>query len=208
MTKEQIINDETLFQRACEKFVERNVIYCVSSLMYDIGQNLEASAKIFGFDYDEAIGWFQRDDWEEPVVWFIRKDATKDELEEIAGDNWLSILDSLKVPDDVDELEDWFEGEPVALDSLREEVIASIPDFEEVGRNCNLEPIINEVYEHWLVENHFWNKLEACGEVVFEFAGLQVWGRQTTGQSVSIDGVIRRMVRELPEDHWIFRDEK
>ena len=59
MTKEQIINDETLFQRACEKFVERNVIYCVSSLMYDIGQNLEASAKIFDFDYDEAIGWFQ-----------------------------------------------------------------------------------------------------------------------------------------------------
>ena len=185
MTKQEIINDETLFQRACEKFVERNVIYCVSSLMYDIGQNLEASAKIFDFDYDEAIGWFQRDDWEEPVAWFIRNDATKDELEAIAG---------MEIEDD--------------SDATREGVLETVEDFEEVGREYNLDPYVTEALEFWLVNSHFHEQLEAAGEIVFEFENMLVWSRMTSGQAISLDSTIRRMTRELPDDHWIFWDEK
>ena len=202
MTKQEIINDETLFQRACEKFVERNVIYCVSSLMYDIGQNLEASAKIFDFDYDEAIGWFQRDDWEEPVAWFIRKDATLDQLEEIAGSDWDEIVVKVVGEGSVADFLDDTHG------LLREEVLKSVTDFEEVGREYNLDPYVTEVYEHHIIDRYYYQDLLSEGEIVFEFGGMLIWGRTTTGMAISMDSVTRRLVRELPDDHWIFWDEK
>ena len=126
-----------------------------------------------------------RDDWEEPVAWFIRNDATKDELEAIAG---------MEIEDD--------------LDATREGVLETVEDFEEVGREYNLDPYVTEIYEHWIVDRYFYQALLAEGQIVFEFGGMLIWGRTTTGQSISLDGVIRRMTRELPDDHWIFWDEK
>ena len=181
--KQEILKDESRFQRACSRYVERNVICCVSSLMYDIGQNLEACSKIFDFDYDEAIGWYQRDDWEEPVAWFIRKEATLEQLQEIAGEE----LES----DD---------------EATREKVLEGVEDYEEVGREYNLDPYVTEIYEHWSVNSWFAKELEAEGGVIFDFADFTVYGRMTTGQSLSLDGITRRIVRSLPDDHWIWND--
>lgn len=48
-----------------------------------------------------------------------------------------------------------------------------------------------EVYEHWSVDNWFGKYLEEHGEiVVFNFMGHCIWGRTTTGQSISIDSVV------------------
>ncbi len=93
MTKQEIINDETLFQRACGLWVERNIGQCVSSLMYDVGRNLEECSRIFDFDYDEALGWFQREDYEEVVNDFI-DDADLDDLETIAdmAGDWSDVV--------------------------------------------------------------------------------------------------------------------
>ena len=93
MTKQEIIKDETLFQRACGFWVERNIGQCVSSLMYDVGRNLEECSRIFDFDYDEAIGWFQSEDYSEVVSDFI-DDADLDDLETIADmvEDWDGIV--------------------------------------------------------------------------------------------------------------------
>ena len=95
--KQDIIADSRRMQSACGKLVERGVIHCASSMMYNVGQNLEDACKIFDLDYDEAIGWFQRDDYEEPVEEFIRNDADLDQLEEIADKvgYWSDVLESI-----------------------------------------------------------------------------------------------------------------
>lgn len=55
-----------------------------------------------------------------------------------------------------------------------------------------------EVYEHWAVSTWLAEKLQAAGERVdTDFAGLNVWARTTTGQAISIDGVIERITREM-----------
>jgi len=58
----------------------------------------------------------------------------------------------------------------------------------------SLDPVQAEVYEHWAVTDWFADKLEAAGEKIDrDFAGLCVWARTTTGQSMTMDGVIQRI---------------
>ncbi len=54
-----------------------------------------------------------------------------------------------------------------------------------------------EVFEYWAVTSWFAEKLKARGELVVEFFNLDIWGRQTTGQAISLDGVIDDIAREL-----------
>lgn len=228
MTKQEIINDETLFQRACGLWVERNIGQCVSSLMYDVGRNLEECARIFDLDYDEAIGWFQREDFESVVDSFI-DDADLDDLETIAdmvGD-WSDVVGDIPtavVVEDEDGTETWVipslgicetdeddanQGALVFhLDQIRPKVKALITndsEYAEIGRHFDLDPDYDEVYEHWIV-NSSWaaDDLRAYDQIVFEFGGLTIFGRCATGQSLSLDGWVRRLMRDLSEDHWIW----
>ena len=60
------------------------------------------------------------------------------------------------------------------------------------------DPYINEIYEHWAISEWLGKKLEARGERVdFDFCGLVVWGRTTTGQAISMDHVIQEIAREV-----------
>lgn len=232
MTKQEIINDEILFQRACGLWVERNIGQCVSSLMYDVGRNLEECSRIFDFDYDEALGWFQREDYEYVVDSFI-DDADLDDLETIAdmvGD-WSDVIGDIPTAvavEDEDGTETWVipslgicetdeddanQGALVFhLDQIRAKVKALITndsEYAEIGRHFNLDPDYDEVYEHWIV-NSSWaaDDLRAYGQIVFEFGGMTIFGRCTTGQSVLLDGWVRRLMRDLPEDHWIWSEVK
>jgi len=59
---------------------------------------------------------------------------------------------------------------------------------------AELDPIDSEVYEHWAVSPWLAAKLAAQGEKVnMDFANLNVWARQTTGQGIAQDGVIERI---------------
>lgn len=229
MTKQEIINDEILFQRACGLWVERNIGQCVSSLMYDVGRNLEECSRIFDFDYDEALGWFQREDYEYVVDSFI-DDADLDDLETIAdmvGD-WSDVIGDIPTAvavEDEDGTETWVipslgicetdeddanQGALVFhLDQIRTKVKALITndsEYAEIGRHFNLDPDYDEVYEYWIVTSSWAAAdLRAYGQIVFEFGGLTIFGRCTTGQSVLLDGWARRLMRDLPDDHWIWR---
>jgi len=208
MTKQEIIQDETLFQRACGLWVERNIGHCVSSLMYDIGKNLEECSRIFDFDYDEALGWFQHEDYSEVVSDFI-DDADIYDLNRVAdmdGD-WTDMLEELGIhlwDEDGNEVDPTSEQ----LDQIRTKVkslITNDAEYTEIGRHFELEPDYNEVYEFWVL-NDRWTaeELEAEGQVVFEFGGMTILGRMTTGQSILLDGVIRRIVKNLDDNHWIW----
>ena len=215
MTKQEIIKDETLFQRACGFWVERNIGQCVSSLMYDVGRNLEECSRIFDFDYDEAIGWFQSEDYSEVVSDFI-DDADLDDLETIADmvEDWDGIVYSVlgMSPEEYAAEETSEDDQTEDLKALRAKVKALITndsEYAEIGRHFNLDPDYDEVYEHYIV-NSSWaaDDLRAYGQIVFEFGGLTIFGRCTTGQSMSLDGWTRRLMRDLPEDHWIWSEVK
>ncbi len=213
MTKQEIIANESTLQQACSFWVERNIGECVSSLMYPIGQNLEECSRIFGFDYDEALGWFQKEDYSEVVDNFI-DDADLDDLETIAdmvGD-WSDVVDEV-----IGVSEEEFEEETgveysqhleANIKQLRTKVRALITndsEYVEIGQHFNLDPDYNEIYEYWTIPEG-WTARDLIdeGQVVFEFAGLRIWGRQTTGQSISIDSWLRDLMKNLDEDHWIW----
>ena len=232
MTKQEIINDETLFQRACGLWVERNIGQCVSSLMYDVGRNLEECSRIFDFDYDEAIGWFQREDFEEVVDNFI-DDADLDDLETIADmvGYWSDVVGDVPTAvavEDEDGYENWVipslgicetdeddanQGALVLrIDQIRTKVKALITndaEYTEIGQHFNLDPDYNQIYEHWIIpEGWTARELKDEGQVVFDFGGMTIWGRMTTGQCISLDGVVRRIVSNLDENHWIWSSVK
>ena len=51
-----------------------------------------------------------------------------------------------------------------------------------------------EVFEHWIVSGWLANQLEAKNEtIVRDFYGFTIWNRCTTGQAISMDGVIRQI---------------
>lgn len=211
MTKQEIIQDETLFQRACGLWVERNIGQCVSSLMYDVGQNLGECARIFDLDYDEALWWFQREDYSEVVSDFI-DDADLDDLETIAdmAGDWEKVAYSVlgMSPEEYAAEETSEEDQTEDLKALRPKVKALITndsEYAEIGRHFDLDPDYDEVYEHYIV-NSSWaaDDLRAYGQIVFEFGGMTIFGRCTTGQSMSLDGWTRRLMRDLPDDHWIW----
>ncbi|MEZ5529724.1 MAG: hypothetical protein R3E57_07285 [Porticoccaceae bacterium] len=54
-----------------------------------------------------------------------------------------------------------------------------------------------EIFEYWAVSSWLAEKLEAKGEKVEQdFYGLCVWGRTCTGQSISMDHVMKQIVKE------------
>jgi hypothetical protein len=230
MTKQEIIADESKFQRVCGLWVSRNIGECVSSLMSDVGRNLEECSKIFDFDYDEALGWFQSEDYEYVVDSFI-DDADLDDLETIAdmvGD-WEDAIADVplsEAAEDEDGERVWVvpslgicetdEGDAdigareASIEKIRTKVkamITSDDEYAEIGRHFNLECDYTEVYEHWTIPERWTaSLLRDHGQVVFDFGGLTIWGRRTTGQSISIDGVIRRIVSNLDDDHYLWSE--
>lgn len=250
----KVIN-ENAFQTVCNAWVYRYIGQCVSNLMYDIGRNLEECSRIFDFDYDEAMGWFQSEDWETVVDDFIIRNADFDELEQVAEmvgywsdvcdeagcsvSTWEVTKDALErriaeLEDEIDACEEdsdqkgiledqksdlqseydeieSFEDYVKKLDKeedLRHATVALITnadEYREIGQEFNLDPCYDEIYEHWTINEGFIAEtLKEHGQVVFDFGGMTIWGRGTTGQSISIDGVIRSIVKELDADHWVW----
>lgn len=230
LTKSEILADEGKFQQACGLWVSRNIGWCVSGLMYDVGRNLEECSRIFDFDYDEAIGWFQRDDWQEPVEELIAN-ADLDDLERIAEKVgwWSDVLIEAGVPEvytanededrwgfDIEGEAQLFDDEDDAIDAARMSVIETIRDkvselitnddeYREIAEDFGLDPYTHEVYEHWTLQERWTaRELREHGQIVFEFGGLMIWSRTTTGQSICLDYIVREIVRGYDEDHWVW----
>lgn len=70
--------------------------------------------------------------------------------------------------------------------------------WQELCEEFDIEPYQREIFEHWIVSDWLGRKLEAKGERVdFDFAGLTVWGRTTTGQAIYMDRVIEEIHNDL-----------
>jgi hypothetical protein len=56
---------------------------------------------------------------------------------------------------------------------------------------------VPEVFEYWIITPWLGEKLKAHGELVTKFLDLTIWGRQTTGQRIYIDGVIGDITKKI-----------
>lgn len=54
-----------------------------------------------------------------------------------------------------------------------------------------------EIYEWWAVSKWFGEKLKEQGCVVIEQYGKSLWGRETTGQAISLDGCIINIAKKM-----------
>lgn len=67
-------------------------------------------------------------------------------------------------------------------------------DWQALCAEHDIAPYEWEVYEHWAVSPWLAEKLIAQGEKVdTDFAALNVWARQTTGQEITADDVIAKI---------------
>jgi len=59
---------------------------------------------------------------------------------------------------------------------------------------------VSEVFEYWIVVDWFAEELQKRGEVIdMDFYGLTIWGRCTTGQSISMDWVVQDILKDIVE---------
>lgn len=73
------------------------------------------------------------------------------------------------------------------------EEVQEMDDPCEVAKDEYQEP---EVYEYWAVSDWLRRKLECHGEVTIN-SYPNIWGRCTTGQAITLDGVMRRIASDL-----------
>lgn len=172
------------YQRSVRDFVGREVIYCVSSLVHTVltaGYECHNSMEI---DEDEARDLQCQDDWENPGRYYIEQAMERDAL-----------IDAL------DSRQGVFVADEMSIEELRKQLIDDVDEEDDWPQFCadhDIDPDQCEVYEHWIVSGWLADKLEAHGEVVNrDFLGLTIWGRCTTGQSISMDGVIEAIYDEL-----------
>lgn len=160
------------YQRAVGEFVHREVVYCVSSLVYEIGRK----------NIDEWHHLFIQEDWETPALEAICALPAKQ-------------IQELLAQDDVDI------GAEEKPDTIARAYLQYLKDQESLRDFCNansVDPQQNEIYEHWIVSEWLAARLEDRGEVIErDFYGLTIWGRAGTGQAILLDGVICSIYDEV-----------
>jgi len=173
-------------QRILSKLVEREVIHCVSCLVSHFAQNPDACTD--GIDYDEILSMCSR------------YPDNSDEIDDLRGE-----IDDLQA--EIEDLESQIEdlgdeadeGDVGALQSdiakVQEDIDlkeSQISDLESEQK----EPL--EAYEHWAVSRSLGEDLAEHGQMVGELFDFScIWGRPTSGQSISLDYVIFEIAAEM-----------
>lgn len=222
------MNYESKRQELASRLVNREVIYCVSSLVSTL------SALVQNVSYEvqrnEGILWeedilplLEWVDYEEALrAWVMDSSGTDvDSLERAVemGGYWENVVDAsgyttylsefIPTPEQEEafDFQEWLDADKERDEEFRELVfdrLVETSDIEELCRELNVDTddYRNEVYEHWIVTRWMADKLGERGEAVGELFGIPIWGRCCTGQAISLDYTIQQMAIELwPEDY-------
>lgn len=90
----------------------------------------------------------------------------------------------------------WHAPEHFNLDE--EQVINIYQRVDESFMEDGAEPTYIEAMQHFIVDEWFADRLKEKGEIVdHDFLGLNIWGRATCGQAISLDYVVQSIYRDL-----------
>lgn len=104
-------------------------------------------------------------------------------------------------------LDDEDDANELAILSVSDAIADAIMDLAtgdevvEIAEELGIEPDTYEVYEYYSIEGYRLKQyLETHGELVFQLAGFDVWGRTCTGQYISIDGWVGTYINTFDDD--------
>lgn len=187
MNEAEIVN-----HRICQKLVDREVIYCVSTLIWEIVQKRDGFS-----EWEDELNDLA---YSMPSVEDLLDAADHIAIEDSSGyvyalaENLKGDYDKIYHPDDdkLEELRDEF------LDD-EGQLLSSPEDPRSVSDDLGLDiyDYTSEVLEHWIVSEYLGRKLQECGETVVEIMGLTVWGRTCSGQAIAMDGVIKIIAKDM-----------
>jgi len=185
--------NESEFQRRCDEVVYREVYCCVSTMAeYILHKSYDGEDPDTPFSYDDIENPMQSAEFKWNDEWV--NIYSTEELEE-----WKADRESAIEEDRESELAD-IEDDPQDNDEEREEGVNEKYDqqIDDLNEVCNeaesqLEEY-KEIYEYWICSPWLISKLSERNEAVIPHE--QIWCRCTTGQSISIDGVIREIIKE------------
>lgn len=167
--------NDTIREHA-QHLVSREVYYCVSSLVSSLQSEDACSA--LGIDWEDVRAVCVQDDWKTPVTEYLQG-ADSETVADVA--EYMDVEPDPELPD------------------LCTALIAHLEDtdgWQEVADYCRLDADMNEAFEHWIVSGWMARELADMGEMVtYGLLGLTIWGRCTTGQSMSMDHVILTIAR-------------
>jgi hypothetical protein len=166
-------------QEIKRKLVDREVIYNVNELMDELSRTHmdEFLEKFCGYDYKEPVGYH-----------------IDNEMTVVEAMDWL-----------IDEC-----GEMPYTGNAKDQLKRYLDDhnlYNEFADDEGIEGDPVEIFEYYIVTEWFGRKLKEYGEIVEDFFGLTVWGRQCSGQAILLDGVIDRIANDMEilvgqENEW------
>lgn len=169
---------EIINQRICAKFVADEVIACVSDMVeLTYGEDLTNK---YAVNYEDVRNLSRYPEYYGEYAKFEGgAECDKEEEIERLEDLWESIkmLGHYEGDDDLETIESCIDSEIHELNTL------------------GLEDA--EIFEWWIVTSWLGRKLEEKGYPVVERSMGWLWGRTTTGQSISIDYVIRQICQDM-----------
>lgn len=213
------MNFESKRQELASRLVEREVYYCVSSLV----STLSVLAQNCGWTVlrDECLSWeddilplLESINYEEALrAWVMDTDGVDvqslESMVEMDGD-WEEFLRDKVVPvlgEPAEDLDEWLDDDKDRNEKFRElvfEQLESTSNMEELCREFQVDTddYRDQVYEHWIVSSWLARKLKARGYVVGELCGLTIYGRTCTGQSMCLDHNMQALSIELWQEEW------
>jgi len=160
-----------------ERLVRNDVIYCVSALVSTLAAREWDGSD--GIDADDLATLSYRQPTDDDYADQAPERVTVLQVES-EGDKW-----------------EWMgpNSDEVYTDDGGEYFDTALEAYQSAYETNGWDaPDGAEVYEHWIVSSWLAARLREAGEtVVDDVAGLTIWGRCTTGQAISMDGVIQRI---------------
>ena len=161
-----------------QDLIQREVIYCVSSLIHTLTQENK-------LDEEQAIEL-----WTAPIDYGGAKYEL--ELERDAVFKHYCTEDNRYYFGVRNEHGAW------RIDPIHNDEETAIYEWFEIYRGGSLGDYRQEIFEHWIVSSWLADKLEALGEtVVKDFYGLTIYCRPCTGQALHCDHVIQQIYQDL-----------
>lgn len=197
---------ETVTQSVLREFVEREVGVCVTrEIEYILRMSWDDSNAPYSWDDVENFNGPDTDDWDIDLCREFLDDhggdypdpnpfeMDKEDLDEFAEENEIDWSDIVK----------YYEDGYISVQDKRLIVITVIDEGEAEGLDAWREAVREcaeenppEIFEWWTVSNWLADKLYAKGECVIRNRfSPSLWGRQTTGQAIFLDGIIGEIKR-------------
>jgi hypothetical protein len=176
--------NSTTNQQIKQKFVDRNVLACASYLMDELfkaGQIISSKDAELP-QYEDIENYFSYPEWNKTV---LGEDLYFEGGTENDKEAFLQEFERLE-----NESLELYEADKIS-EATHDRNIGLIEEARNEFEELETEPA--DIFEWWIVDSWFYEKLQQQCQPVLEYGNLYFWGRCTTGQAILLDYVISRI---------------